>query len=159
MKPKKNSENNENNSITTPRILPPALFLLSTLLILAFGYIETGTLGTSYLGLPLSVLALAIASREKKRFEEVGTTIFPGQDASQLVTAGAFKFSRNPMYLAMVVALLGVWPVTGGLSPIAVVLAFVAIIHFKFILPEENHMRSLFGDDYEAYSKRVRRWL
>lgn len=143
----------------TPSILPPALFYSAAMLVLLFGYLETGRFGQSYLGLILTVLAIFVAAKEKGRFAKIGTTIFPGKDASKLVTDGAFRYSRNPMYLAMVIGLFGLWPLTGGYSPLLPIAVFTAIIHHSFILQEEKHLTRLFGVDYEDYKKRVRRWL
>lgn len=159
---KKNSSEqngNRDHGFDRPHLLPPILFLMSAAAILLFGYMETGQFGQSYMGLIVTTAAFFSANFEKSRFAKHGTTIFPGSAASSLLTDGMFRYSRNPMYLAMVVGLMGIWPVTGGYSPLAIILAFTAHIHHRFILREEAHLRALFGEEYEAYCRKVRRWI
>ena len=75
------------------------------------------------------------------------------------MTHGLFDHSRNPIYLSMVVALLGIFVVLGSLSPLAAVPVFVAIIRTRVIAVEEVMLEETFGDVYRAYESRVRRWL
>lgn len=78
---------------------------------------------------------------------------------SSLVTGGVFALTRNPMYLGMTLICLaaalwlGRWPML--LSP----LAFFAVANWVFIPFEEAKMRRQFGDAFDAYAKRARRWL
>lgn len=141
------------------RLLPPQLFYLSAIIILIAGYLETGSIGVSYWGLTALATAILVAVQEKKRFAQEGTTIFPNEKPSTLITDGAYRYSRNPMYLAMVVGLLGLWPLTGGYSPALIVLLFAAIIQHRFILKEETNLTEAFGDDYQSYKASVRRWI
>jgi protein-S-isoprenylcysteine O-methyltransferase Ste14 len=76
-----------------------------------------------------------------------------------LVTHGVFAFSRNPMYLSMMLGLLGVFVALGSLTPLAAVPVFFLIIRRRFIAVEERMLEEAFGDDYRAYKSRVRRWL
>ena len=95
------------------------------------------------------------------RFFRAKTTVNPltPQKSSSLVTSGIYRFTRNPMYLGMLMALLG-WCVY-----LAAPLAFLGPIFFMLyigrfqIAPEERVLTGLFGDEYAAYCKRVRRWL
>jgi len=94
-------------------------------------------------------------------FRRVGTTVSPlkPQRASSLVTTGIYRFTRNPMYLGMVVALIGVavyfatpWTLLGPV-------AFVLYMTRWQIVPEERALLALFGSDYTGYCGRVRRWI
>lgn len=81
------------------------------------------------------------------------------QRASTLVVEGPYRFSRNPMYLALVLALLAwcAWlanPVS-LLGPVV----FVAYLTRWQVAPEERVMREKFGDEYQRYCTRVRRWF
>lgn len=89
------------------------------------------------------------------------TTVNPlaPETASALVTGGIYRFTRNPMYLGLMVFLIG-WGLFLA-SPLAVLLAFLFVPymnHFQ-IRPEEQALRRLFGPDYEKYCAEVRRWL
>jgi protein-S-isoprenylcysteine O-methyltransferase Ste14 len=88
-----------------------------------------------------------------------GTTLFVGQEASQLVCDGPFRFSRNPMYIGVLVSLLGLalWI---GTVPLYVAVPFTFMTFNFFHIPrEEQRLRESFGERYLTYSKEVRRWL
>jgi protein-S-isoprenylcysteine O-methyltransferase Ste14 len=104
----------------------------------------------------LAIVALAIA-----RFVRASTTVDPlhPEAASALVTTGIFRLTRNPMYLAMalVLAAWALWLGDGG--SVLLIAGFVAYISRFQIAPEERALRRSFGEDFEAYRKRVRRWI
>jgi protein-S-isoprenylcysteine O-methyltransferase Ste14 len=87
------------------------------------------------------------------------TTLRPGVASSRLVTDGPFRFTRNPMYLGMALALAGVAGHLGSLSPWLVLPAFVGAID-RFVVPvEEAMLRESFGEEYGRYLANVRRWI
>ncbi len=94
-------------------------------------------------------------------FARARTTIDPlhPDKATQLVTSGVFRFTRNPMYLGM--ALVCVSAAIYWHSPLALlgVVGFVAYIQYFQIHPEEQAMRRLFGQQFTDYQQRTRRWL
>jgi protein-S-isoprenylcysteine O-methyltransferase Ste14 len=92
-------------------------------------------------------------------FSRAGTTIKPFQESSELVTSGPYRFSRNPIYLGMAIALCGIAIALGTLTPWILVVPFVALITARFIRPEEEMLRARFGGAYDAYTRRVRRWI
>jgi len=79
--------------------------------------------------------------------------------ASALVTGGVYRFSRNPMYLALLWVLLAVGFALANLYALAAALCFVPYMNRFQILPEEHAMEKRFGADYRHYRERVRRWL
>ena len=94
-------------------------------------------------------------------FRRAGTTIDPMRPdaASVLVSAGVYRFTRNPMYLGMLLVLLG-WAVyLSSLPAMVLPAAFVLYLNRFQIAPEERALAARFGDAYEAYRRRVRRWL
>ena len=106
------------------------------------------------IGLVFGVSAMVSFSRER-------TTMNPTKPAasSSLVITGPFRFTRNPMYLSLLLYLLA-WAVY--LSNFVAVLflpVFVLYINQFQIKPEERVLFSLFGPEYAAYKERVRRWL
>jgi len=106
------------------------------------------------IGLVFGVSAMVSFSREK-------TTMNPTKPAasSSLVITGPFRFTRNPMYLSLLLYLLA-WAVY--LSNFVAVLflpVFVLYINQFQIKPEERVLFSLFGPEYASYKERVRRWL
>lgn len=94
-------------------------------------------------------------------FQRAGTTISPLQpeNASVLVVSGIYRWTRNPMYLALLV-LLGSWAIVlANLASVVVLPAFVAYLTRFQIVPEERELAARFGEAFAAYRQRVRRWL
>lgn len=80
------------------------------------------------------------------------------QESTPLKTDGLFRISRHPMYVGVYATLAAATLYT--LNPAVLVIAgFVVAVHHRIVLAEENHLRATFGDAYEAYSSRVRRYL
>ncbi|WP_429911297.1 methyltransferase family protein [Glycocaulis sp.] len=117
--------------------------------------------GQAALGLLVAALGVAIAASGILAFSKARTTVSPIDPgaATALVVTGIYNYTRNPMYLGMVVMLLG-WTIIlghpGGLVGAAL---FVAYIDRFQIQPEERALQALFGDAFTAYRARVRRWI
>jgi protein-S-isoprenylcysteine O-methyltransferase Ste14 len=94
-------------------------------------------------------------------FLRAKTTVNPTKpgSASTLVTTGVYRFTRNPMYLGLLLVLLG-WAtfLSNGLAFIVVPLFVLYMNRFQ-IVPEERALSALFGAEFDAYAARVRRWL
>ena len=108
--------------------------------------------------LPLAA-GLALAARGALQFKAVGTNIIPLSESSSLVIDGVFSYTRNPMYLGMLLLLTGTALLLNRGWPWLVVPAFGLIIRTAFIAREEVLMQATFGDAYTDYCKQVRRWL
>ena len=100
-----------------------------------------------------------MAIKEKKRFAKVKTNIKTFDKPDKLLTDGLYKYSRNPMYLGFVIALLGVWLLLGSLSPLLLVLIFIFITNTVYISFEEKMMGDTFGELYFTYKNKTRRWI
>ena len=109
----------------------------------------------------LAGLGGAIALAGVWQFRRARTTVHPlrPETASTLVTTGVYRFTRNPMYLGLLLALFG-WAILLG-QPAALLLAagYVPVMNRLQIGPEENALRTRFGAAFNAYQSRVRRWL
>ena len=145
------------------RFVPP---LWMGLAIVAMGLIWYGVPGYqvlvpphSYLGGVLFAGAFALVVWGKRQFDRVGTPVRPFTKTTAIVSSGPFRFSRNPMYLGMVLGLIGIGLLLGKVAPFVVVPLFVMWIRARFIRHEEQLMEDRFGDDYLAYKARVRRWI
>ena len=94
-------------------------------------------------------------------FRRKGTTIDPKkpQKASHLVREGIYQWTRNPMYLGMLLILIGGAIRTG--SPFGILPIFLFIFYMtRFqIIPEEKALKKRFGSVYEDYCRKVRRWI
>ena len=94
-------------------------------------------------------------------FFKAQTTVNPlrPQRTQHLVTSGLYRYTRNPMYLGLLVILLG-WAIyLGALTPFLLLPAFVWVITHMQILPEEAMLQVKFGKTYSDYQQRVPRWL
>jgi protein-S-isoprenylcysteine O-methyltransferase Ste14 len=92
-------------------------------------------------------------------FALAGTTMFPFRKASRLVTHGPYRFTRNPMYLGLTVAYIGLSVALNTAWPIIVLPLMLWLLVKTVIEVEERYLTAEFGDDYVQYTKRVRRWL
>jgi protein-S-isoprenylcysteine O-methyltransferase Ste14 len=94
-------------------------------------------------------------------FYRARTTVSPTRPGttSAIVMRGVYRFSRNPMYLGFLLVLLGSAIIISNLLAFALLPFFVAYIHRYQIIPEERILAKNFGAEFEAYSRKVRRWL
>jgi protein-S-isoprenylcysteine O-methyltransferase Ste14 len=107
----------------------------------------------------LVVVGIGIGTQASNAFKRAGTPVIPFERSTALVTAGLFRYTRNPMYLGMVLLLVGVALLLGSLGAWLPIPVFVAIIQVRFIAGEERFLTELFGDEYLAYKRTTRRWL
>lgn len=145
------------------RVFPPGVLLLAIAIMAALDRLAPGPHlvepPLTHLGWIPIVLGLAAAVVARNQFRRSGTTIKPFQESSALVTDGLFALSRNPMYVSLTAALVGVCVLFGTLTPLVVVPAFVWVIRARVIAVEERMLEDTFGDAYRDYKTRVRRWL
>jgi protein-S-isoprenylcysteine O-methyltransferase Ste14 len=96
-----------------------------------------------------------------RRFMTAGTTVepFDPSRATKLVTDGPNGVTRNPMYVGMAGLLTAHALARGGWATVLPIAAFVGVIDRVQIRPEEAALRQLFGQEYEDYCRRVRRWV
>ncbi len=92
-------------------------------------------------------------------FKRMGTTPAPNGTASALLTTGPFRFSRNPLYVALSAFLAGFGLVLDSAWVLGLVPVLMLLLDRLVIAREEVRLRAQFGDDYVAYMRRVRRWL
>jgi protein-S-isoprenylcysteine O-methyltransferase Ste14 len=105
------------------------------------------------------LLLLFLDTRAMLRFQRHGTPVNPARAAEALVTDGPYRFTRNPMYLGMGCAYAGAALAAEALWSLAL-LPLVLLIVDRVIIPrEEAHLAAMFGEEYERYRGRVRRWL
>ncbi len=87
------------------------------------------------------------------------TTVKPNEKPTALIQAGAYKFSRNPMYLGMALLLIGAGFVLGSIISFIGTILFITVMEVRFIPMEEKFMREEFGEEFNNYTKKVRRWI
>lgn len=155
-------------TITGPSIAvyPPAVSVFTPVAAIALEWLvplgllpAAGTLICVVPGVLLLGAAGWLAVSGTRAFQAAGTHVDPKQPVLKLVRSGPYRFSRNPMYLGMVVLQLGLaltfsldWAVLGA----AVVFG---LLHFGVVLQEEAYLTDMFGADYQAFLAQTRRWL
>jgi protein-S-isoprenylcysteine O-methyltransferase Ste14 len=146
-----------------PLDLPPVYLVLSmgAMAVLHFGFPIAHPIREPYryAGAVLILLAAALGFWAVILFRRARTGVVPFSEATALVTAGPYRFTRNPMYLGMAGILVGTAIWLGSLTPWLVLPAFMAIIAERFIAPEEEMLERAFGASFLEYCRAVRRWL
>ncbi len=145
------------------KILPPVYFLAAVLLMVGLNYfVPVQTIlnaPITYLGVGMIAFGLFIVMWPAVTFGKAGTPIKPFEGSTHLVTNGMYRITRNPMYLGMVVVLLGIAVLFGNASPFLIAPMFGWLIQTKFVKFEEALLEKTFGDEYLRYKQKVRRWL
>ncbi|WP_299432460.1 isoprenylcysteine carboxylmethyltransferase family protein [uncultured Maribacter sp.] len=146
--------------------LPPAVVLVLFALlmffcakVLPFGYFNF--LRQTYLIYFLLGLSLCIGFLAVIQFYKEKTTVDPMKPdkVSNLVTNGLYKYSRNPMYLAMLFLLVGFGLWLGNAFNSLLIAGFVHYMNKFQIFPEEEILQNHFGKAYKMYCSKVRRWF
>lgn len=142
---------------------PPAVFLVAIVSMmvlhwaLPLGVVVAGQ--GRLLGLAPLVAGIWLNRAAHDLFRRHGTTVDPFGEPSVLVAAGVFGYTRNPMYLGGVLILLGLAVCFGSATPFLVAPAFAGLVTVRFIRLEEASLARRFGADYQAYRRKVRRWI
>ena len=103
-------------------------------------------------GIILNLLADAALKREH-------TTVKPFEESTALVTTGVYGISRHPMYVGMLLILLGLAIFAGSLAPFAIVVIFAILMERLFIRREEQMLARQFGNAWDDYKGDVNKWL
>lgn len=145
------------------KILPPTYLWVSIVVMVALYFVFPGTRiipsPWNWLGLIPLALGMAINVVADNTFKKVETTVKPFRESTVLVTDGAYRISRHPMYLGFVLILAGIAIILGSLTPWVVVPVFVILMESVFIRVEERMMEEQFGQAWLEYKARARRWI
>ena len=147
-------------------IKPPFLFLgalalgcLLTLVVpLGPGLGQANTLAF-VVGLAFVLIGVALAGLSARRFHLAGTSIVPGEPSTALVVTGPYAFTRNPIYIAFVIAYFGLAIMLTSLWVLLLLIPVLAILQRGVVEREEAYLERQFGDAYRKYRARVPRWL
>lgn len=147
------------------KVPPVGVFLAHQVAILGIARwvpgMQIGIPGRGWLLLALVVVGTAAGAGGLASFFAARTTIDPRKptEASTLVTAGPYRWTRNPMYLGLLSGLTAWALYLSNALGFALLPGFVLYMNRFQIGPEERVMREKFGADYEGYLRRVRRWI
>ncbi len=110
-------------------------------------------------GIALILLGAAHALPSVALFVRTRTTIIPHQKSVALVTGGPYRWTRNPMYMSLVLFYLGITALAGSGWALVLLPLPVLAINAVVIPMEERQLEAVFGPMYAQYKARVRRWL
>jgi protein-S-isoprenylcysteine O-methyltransferase Ste14 len=146
----------------TPPLPPAYLFAALSAMVLLHFLVPVYQL-TSHpwnaIGLIPLIIGIVLNLAADASLKKHGTTVKPYEPSTTLITSGIYKYSRNPMYLGMIMILIGVALLMGSLTPYSIVLIFIITIDRHFIRPEEEMLNRQFGRAWAEYRNNVRRWL
>jgi protein-S-isoprenylcysteine O-methyltransferase Ste14 len=113
-----------------------------------------------YLGLPLILIGAAgLLWCIWEFFSEGRGTLAPIDPPKYLVVRGLYRYVRNPMYVSVVIVLLGEAIFFMSVAILIEAVIFIVLAHLFVILYEESALRRQFGESYERYSQSVGRWI
>lgn len=143
--------------------LPPFIYLGFLAVGLAAEFALPFPLLPDAIQLPLGgvviVASLAIVAFAFSRFRAAGTSVHVHQPTTSIITSGAYRFSRNPIYLAMTLLITGIGIIADGIWVIAMLAPTLAVMHYGVIAREERYLEAKFGKVYMDYKRSVRRWI
>jgi protein-S-isoprenylcysteine O-methyltransferase Ste14 len=107
----------------------------------------------------LIALAVLLMAWGALKFRRAGTNIHPNKPTSVLVTDGPWRYTRNPLYLSLTVAVLGIGLAANSVWIVAAALPPALIVRYAVIAREERYLEAKFGEPYRRYKASVRRWI
>ncbi len=141
------------------RIPPPLIFLATFLAGLPLRRWFPAALVSRPIALLLGVAAIAIVGWGLVVMQRVRTGIMPHHSASTLVTWGPFRYSRNPLYIAMLLGFLSAALWIGSTPSLVLLPLALVLLYLHVIRREEAYLTRRFGEEYRAYCAQVSRWI
>jgi len=105
------------------------------------------------------VLGLALAVWAMDTMTKAGSNVPTDRPTTAIVESGPYRFTRNPIYVGMFGALIGLAIAFDTLWMLATLVPFALVIRYGVVAREEAYLERKFGDVYRGYRRRVRRWL
>jgi protein-S-isoprenylcysteine O-methyltransferase Ste14 len=156
---------NPNSETDHPGViaLPPLLFL---------GFLVGGVVLNLLRPLPLSssltprmvgivifFVGLMLGIWGRKMMTRAGTNVNPREPTTALVVTGPFRYSRNPLYVALFLMYIGLALALNTLWPIVLIAVLFPLMHWGVVLREERYLEQKFGEVYSRYCGVTRRWI
>ena len=144
--------------------IPPPILALLMIGLVYLSSLLIGSVSFDYqasLSVLLVIVGLSCALPSFRLFARKKTTISPftPSETSVLLTEGMYRYSRNPMYLGLLLLIIAATIWFGTWFGIIISLFFILLINILQIIPEEEALLQIFGEEYVEYKKKVRRWI
>ena len=141
----------------------PAWFFTCAILIVVLAMVAPGPdvlpRGLEIAGLALILAGVIVNGAALRAFAKHATPVDPEKTPSALVRTGPYRWSRNPMYVAGVIILVGLVLLVDEARAALVLPIYVWLVARRFVPADERRMLALFGDEWRAYAREVRRWI
>jgi protein-S-isoprenylcysteine O-methyltransferase Ste14 len=116
--------------------------------------LPAGWLGALVFGSALALFIWAVVTMTR-----AGSNVPTNLPTTTIVTSGPYRFTRNPIYLAMILGLAGLAVALDDLWLLVALVPFWLVIRYAVVAREEAYLERKFGEVYRVYRSRVRRWL
>jgi protein-S-isoprenylcysteine O-methyltransferase Ste14 len=144
-------------------VLPPVLYGGAFVVVLVLHWIWPLKIVRQpiafWLGLVLLVPSLALAAWGRQTMHGAGTNISPLRPTISLVTSGPYRFTRNPLFVAITLLYLGLTMLLNSWWGMVLLAPVLLILHWGVVRREERYLELKFGDEYAEYRSRVRRYV
>jgi protein-S-isoprenylcysteine O-methyltransferase Ste14 len=146
------------------RIRPPLVWATAVVAGLALNWFAPipflpAAFPAGLLGALVFVLALVLFGWAIVTITRAGSNVPGNRPTTTIVESGPYRFTRNPIYLGMFFALIGLAIAFDDLWLLIVLVPFALLIRYAAVAREEAYLERKFGDAYRSYRARVRRWL
>jgi protein-S-isoprenylcysteine O-methyltransferase Ste14 len=144
-------------------VRPPLVYLVAMLvgvgldLIRPLHWLPLGV--AAWVGVPIVITSLVLFVASTHQFKKAGTPIPGNEPTTAIVQAGPYRFSRNPIYLAFSVLVLGIACWLNSIWLLGTLAAAVLLMSTIVIPREERYLAQRFNSEYLEYKAKVRRWL
>lgn len=145
-------------------IAPPPLIFLGGLMVgfLISWFYPFGMLSKMFgyaAGASLLTAGLVIIFIVRSKMKKANTNIQPWKPTNAILSDGVFAYSRNPVYVGMILIYIGVVFLLDSLWVLPPLFLVLLAMHYGVILREERYLERKFGEEYLVYKQRVRRWI
>ncbi|MBO4228123.1 isoprenylcysteine carboxylmethyltransferase family protein [Bradyrhizobium neotropicale] len=145
-------------------VRPPIAWVLAVLAGLALNWLMPlpfvpAVVAAGWLGALVFAVAVALVASAITTMTRAGSNVPTNLPSTTVVETGPYRFTRNPIYLGMVLGLIGLAIAFNDLWLLMTLVPFALVIRYGVITREEAYLERKFGNVYRRYRARVRRWL
>ncbi len=142
-----------------PPLIYAVPFLIFLMTHLFFPWHLVSGFWSQFVGWPLLIIGLGMGVWGKKTMEQAGTHVNPYYATKTIVTKGPFRFTRNPLYIALTLIYVAISVLLNTAWPLVALPMILLVVHYGVIKQEEAYLERKFGADYAEYKTNVRRWI
>ena len=138
-------------------------YLVAILVGVALRYVRPWPIGpvdlVRSIGAVLILASSALVVAAVREFRRAGTSENPSEPTTAIVQSGPYRYSRNPMYVALTILAAGIALVANNLWVGVMLVPALVVMHWGVIFREERYLAAKFGAEYSNYRRKVRRWF